>query len=166
MIPFNGKVIHLFAYQKITIIKQQYFTISEEKGYVLLCQHLDNPSIDSQHHSKAIPIEIPNEHSMCPWPYIHRYLVGNDIKTNNESLRKEHVLKALVEKVSNAMNEDGFDNHTLYNHSIQFRKCIDNTISEMDGTDKKPFNKMMMMMTVNRMRKKKKNKCFCRILIF
>ena len=114
----------------------KYFTISENGGYVLLCQHLDDPTLMmDKREMEAAPIDIPVEHSSCPWPFVQTYLIGYH-NTNYVSLRKEQVLKAIVERVSIAMKDVGFDNHRCYDHSIQFRKCIDTIISKMDGADK------------------------------
>ncbi len=73
---------------------------------------------------ECVPLEIPIQHQPCPWPYVQKYLIGYH-HTNYVSLRKEQVLRRIVEKVSIAMKDDGFDNHACYNHTIQFRKCID-----------------------------------------
>eukprot|EP01084_Bolivina_argentea_P168704 292505_1 len=120
------------------VIVYYYFLITEAKGYVLLCQHLENPFINNLNiniNNTISKIEIPNEYRICPWPYVQKYLIGYH-NTNYISLRKEQVLKRIVEKVSNAMKDDGFNNYSCYTHVIQFRKCMNIIISKINGAQK------------------------------
>eukprot|EP01083_Nonionella_stella_P274013 929862_1 len=115
---------------------QTFFTISEDKGYVLLCQHLEDPHIELPVcDTECAPIQIPYEHALCPWPYVQRYVIGFR-DTSYVSMRKKQVLKCIVQKVSNAMKDDGFDNHALSYHAIQFRTCINAILSNIKGAQK------------------------------
>ena len=131
--------VHLF----ITIplaFEQKYFTILEEKGMFLLCQHLDETFIKTLNikqnntDSTILPIDIPHEQSQCPLPFIQQHLVGND-NASYTSLRKEYVLKLIVDKVSKKMKDQGFSNRSCYEHSLQFRRCLNEIVSNMKGAD-------------------------------